>query len=99
MSEHELKTHPTPFKALWDGKKTFEYRVNDRNYQEGDTLRLREWAPMSGRYSGYEIEAKVTYVLKEGYGLPAGFCVMSIEETFRTVKSSGLVTTRGGRDG
>lgn len=42
---HELKTWPTYFERIADGSKTFEIRRNDRGYQAGDTLRLREYDP------------------------------------------------------
>jgi ASC-1-like (ASCH) protein len=34
------------------GRKTFEHRVNDRNYKPGDTLLLREWDPETETYTG-----------------------------------------------
>jgi len=40
---HELKVVPPYFDALVSGAKTFEVRRNDRGYQRGDLLRLREW--------------------------------------------------------
>lgn len=43
MSHHELKTWPVHFEAVWRGDKTFEVRLDDRAYQCGDTVTLREW--------------------------------------------------------
>lgn len=43
--KHELKTLTQFFPFVKRGEKNFEIRVNDRNYQVGDTLRLREWIP------------------------------------------------------
>lgn len=40
---HDLKTDPVYFQRLVDGTKTFEVRKDDRGYQSGDTLVLREW--------------------------------------------------------
>lgn len=62
---HELKTSPEYFAALFNGRKNFEYRRNDRGFQAGDTLRLREWDQEAG-YSGRELSRRVTYVLSLG---------------------------------
>jgi hypothetical protein len=43
--EHLLKVVPPYFDSLVAGSKTFEVRRNDRAYQRGDVLRLREWHP------------------------------------------------------
>lgn len=45
MTEHVLKTWPEFFRAIVDGKKTFEVRKNDRGFQTGDVLHLREFDP------------------------------------------------------
>lgn len=42
---HDLKCWPEFFRPLCQGIKTFEVRLNDRNYQVGDTLQLWEWKP------------------------------------------------------
>ena len=77
-TDHELKTWPEYFEAVWDGRKAFEIRKNDRNFQVGDWLILREWGPITD-YSGREIYAEVTYVLPGGkFGIEPGLCVLSI---------------------
>lgn len=89
-TEHELKTWPKHYEALALGKKRFELRKNDRGYQVGDTLFLREWDPTTGEYSGREMRATVTYLVEvvsgvepapdepATYGLTPGWVVMSI---------------------
>lgn len=42
---HELKSEPSYFQAVWDGDKTFEVRYDDRGYQKGDRILLREYDP------------------------------------------------------
>lgn len=80
MQTHELKTWPDGFQAIWDGRKTHELRVNDRNFQVGDTLHLREWDPASDQYMKREIHCEVTYMTPGGkHGLPEHLCVMSIK--------------------
>ncbi len=80
---HELKTWSPHFAAVCSGKKRFEYRRNDRDFNVGDVLLLREWSPVPPppyRYTDREISAVVTYIAKgPDFGIPDGFCVMSIE--------------------
>lgn len=40
--EHEIKCRPEYFARLVSGQKRFEIRLNDRDYQVGDTLIIRE---------------------------------------------------------
>lgn len=42
---HELKILPQYFCRVADGSKTFEVRDNDRGFQPGDTVVLREYDP------------------------------------------------------
>lgn len=41
--KHELKIWPQYYCRVADGSKTFEVRKNDRGFQPGDTVVLREW--------------------------------------------------------
>lgn len=77
--EHELKCWPDFFQAIVDGDKTFEVRRNDRGFQAGDVLRLREHDPkkVSHNYTGAETHKRVTYVLS-GWGIEPGFVVMGL---------------------
>jgi|TARA_Y100000310_G_scaffold298310_1_gene332146 hypothetical protein len=43
MKTHELKTEPKYFGRLVSGDKTFEIRKNDRDFQVGDELILKEY--------------------------------------------------------
>lgn len=40
---HALKTLPEYFEAVWENKKTFELRKNDRDFKVGDYLAFNEW--------------------------------------------------------
>lgn len=42
---HVLKIWPQYYQRVSDGSKTFEVRNNDRGFQSGDTVTLREYDP------------------------------------------------------
>ena len=85
---HELKTDPEPFNDIIEGRKTFEIRWNDRNFQVGDRLILRqtkhtaiemlEGAPLI--YTGAFWSVDVIGILHgPAYGIDKGYCVMSLK--------------------
>lgn len=88
---HDLKTWPVFYERLLDGSKTFEVRKDDRGYQTGDTLRLREYDPAGDhddcpdklcttkRYTGREMSFRVGFVFRQGFGADLGqHVVMSL---------------------
>ena len=77
---HILKTWPEQFQAVWDEIKPWEFRKNDRNYEVGDILLLEEWDNEKKKFTTREIKARVVYMLKEGFGLPEGFVILSLAE-------------------
>jgi hypothetical protein len=89
MIEHELKTDPDVFQKTWNNKKSFEIRKDDRNFQEGDILFLRETKytgkqMKSGKalfYTGFSLKVRVDYKLPTGsYGLLEGWTVLSVTQ-------------------
>lgn len=64
MKKVEKKVWPEYFRAIFDGKKTFELRINDFEIEEGDVLILREWNPKTKDYTGRKLEKTVGYVGK-----------------------------------
>lgn len=81
--EHDLKTWPEFFARVWSREKRFELRKDDRGYQGGDTLLLREWSKAKG-YSGRAVRVEVAYLLGGQWpGLEPGYVVMSIDELER----------------
>ena len=60
--------------------KPFEVRKNDRGFEVGDILDLREFDPEKEEYTGCRCEYLVTYILKGPmFGIKTGFCVMGIK--------------------
>jgi hypothetical protein len=61
-----------------DDLKRYEVRKNDRDFQIGDELLLKEWEQL-GYYTGREIVVIVTYITRAGqFGIPEGLCVLGI---------------------
>ncbi len=84
---HELKTWRGPFKAVRDRRKRFEFRLNDRGYEEGDVLVLREWDEDGEHYTGQREEMRVTYLITgPAFGVPRGYAVMSIRPLSEEVR-------------
>jgi len=75
---HELKCWPEFFEPVANGIKTFELRDDDRNYQVGDILKLREWIKDEG-YTGRNTYVTVTYILSGLPWLQAGYVAMAIK--------------------
>lgn len=78
MKVHELKIGSEFFEAVKDGRKKFEIRKNDRNYQEGDILILKEYDPITQSFSGEIIKVEITYMTD--YAQQDGYVVLGIEE-------------------
>lgn len=76
----ELKILPQFFRAVKEGRKRFEIRKNDRNFQIGDTVWLHEYT--KGEYTGNSINiGRIDYVLRseEAMGLEKGYVIFSTD--------------------
>lgn len=86
---HELKIWPEYFDAVESGLKTFEIRRNDRGYEAGDTLMLREYDPVSDTYTGRSLIRRITYI--STFAQRADYVVLALGEEmpWRIKKSLG----------
>lgn len=78
MTIHRIKAWPGPFADVLSGAKRAEVRINDRNYQVGDVLVIREFKPESETYTGRSLDRIVSHV-QTGFGLPDGVVVLSLQ--------------------
>lgn len=74
---HELKILPKFFNEVMNYSKQFELRKDDRDFQEGDWIYLKEFE--NGQYTGRESNCfKINYILRNcpEYGLEEGYCIL-----------------------
>ncbi len=77
---HELKTWPRYFERITSGQKSFELRKNDRDFQPGDAVLLREFDPDTMYFTGKQIHCRITYVMSAMDGLLKDYCIFSFED-------------------
>lgn len=57
---HVVKASPSVFADVLSGEKTWELRVNDRDYQSGDEVIMQEWDRSSiAGYTGRECRGQI----------------------------------------
>ena len=83
QTTHELKIERPYFLAVKSGEKTFEIRNNDRGYQKGDKVILRELDD-NGGYSGHRLSAEIGYVLWTPQICSGNVCfsLLNVQEQF-----------------
>lgn len=79
---HYLKTETEFYQAVESGRKTFEVRLNDRNFKEYDMIHLEE--VVQGIPTGRRLEPKeITYVLKGGqFGIAPEYCIFCWHDVY-----------------
>lgn len=90
MTLHELKILHEYLVDVDLGKKTFELRKNDRDYQVGDLIRFIDIREDDSTANKNQIEPyidenalyRITYVLKgaEQYGIDRDYCILAIKK-------------------
>ena len=79
MKIHELKICPLYYIEVVNQAKKFEIRKNDRSFEVGDALILREYVQGSG-YTGRKCYTIIDYILSDFIGLSDGYVAMSIRK-------------------
>ena len=90
MKLHELKIKHEYLIEVDRGRKTFELRKNDRDYQVGDLIRFIDIKDEDKELNPWGVEPaidedalyKITYVLKDvpEYGLDKDYCILGIKK-------------------
>lgn len=84
---HELKIKQCYLIHILEGKKMFEIRINDRDFQVGDTIRF---LPIEDKiYNAYDImtpipEFRITYILSDFIGLQKNYVCLAITPSKKT---------------
>lgn len=82
---HQIKTWAPFFQDIIDGKKPFEFRLNDRDYQIGDDIQHVEWNEAEQKETGRQCWATITYIVKGGlFGIPESYCIFTQHTTCQT---------------
>ena len=85
MKTHKIKTRTPYFQEVMDGKKPFDYRLNDRNYQVGDELHQIEWDEKEQKETGRQCWTKIVSIMKGGiFGIPEDYCIITQHTTALT---------------
>ena len=92
--EHQIKCWPEPFQAMLEGRKTAEFRLNDRDYRVGDVLWIREWCPEAGAYTDRSLTRRISHVLSSGFGLPEGYAMLSLDPEFARLLTEHVESER-----
>lgn len=79
---HKLKIWPPYWQHIQEGRKSFEFRFDDRGFWPGDIVQLQEWDPATKEYSGRFLVRKINYLIKncEEFGIPTGYCIFQMEK-------------------
>lgn len=77
--EHNVKILPEYYRLIVAGLKTFESRIDDRDYQAGDTLRLNEWN--GSLFTGRSVKCLITDVYRGEYAKD-NYCILSFQVVF-----------------
>lgn len=84
MAHHSLKILPCFFEAVLSGQKTFEIRLNDRDYRAFDTVTLLEYSATLGPgeqgYTGRACDRRVGFVTD--FAQQPGYVVFSLLPLF-----------------
>lgn len=77
---HVLKIQDEYFKEVITGRKTFEIRLNDRNYTVGDLIHFVNIDKKE--FKNYDNNLfEITYIFQESeFGLQSNYCVFSIRK-------------------
>jgi len=92
MKIHDLKISPNHFRDVCLERKKAEMRRDDRNFEVGDHLLLREYLEEKKSYTGSMLVVLITHILDtETQGIKEGYVMLSIEKAVTTPESGMII--------
>ena len=79
---HALKTHKKYFNEVISGKKMFEVRKNDRDFQVGDFIALNELGSSNFNYSGRSCIVRIIYIFRNTEYCKEGYVIIGFKPCF-----------------
>lgn len=83
--DHEIKLACGFIESIIIGKKLFEVRKDDRQYEVGNRIKMKEWDNTNKVFTGKWVIVEILFILRgeEGvmYGLQEGYCCWSHKVT------------------
>lgn len=80
---HELKSIEPYFSDVWYGSKTFEVRINDRDFQAGQKLLLKSYDEVLSYYLPKEILCTISYIMRDSRYIKEGYVILGINNLKR----------------
>jgi len=84
MKRHELKIVDPYIDDVWEKRKTFEVRKNDRDFNVGDLILLKEYIPESKSYGIRKLEVLITYLLDDSKYCKEDLVIIGFKEVCRS---------------
>lgn len=81
---HILKSWTGLFQPIYDGLKTHDLRVMDRNFNEGDICLLLEYEPTKKLYTQRWVQVLITYITSKRHN-PCAFSPYALHEAMGTL--------------
>lgn len=64
MSIIKKKIWPGYLELIESGRKKYDFRLDDFEIKEGDTIIFEEWDPKTKKYTGRKVQKKAAYIGK-----------------------------------
>lgn len=80
VAVHCIKCDPDLYEDVKEGFPSFVITRNDKKYEPGDFLVLKEYDEEAGTLTGRTVRTSIMCIEDENVGLKPGYCVLGIEK-------------------
>jgi hypothetical protein len=73
IPHHVIKIKKEHLKSVINGSKKAELRYDDRNYQVGQIVLMKEWMPTKKRFTGKGTHVRITHIIQCGHFIESAY--------------------------